>query len=159
MAMPRTTAESFFRKVDTSGGPDACWPWKGYVARRYGVISIGDRPVRSNRAAWMLTVGDIPAGMVVCHRCDNPLCCNPAHLWLGSVNDNNADCVQKRRHAFGERSAAAILTEQKVRDLLAAFDDGVPRRRIAEMFGVTIHSVYAIASGRNWKHVHREDAA
>lgn len=86
-------------RVDKSGGPDVCWPWTG--ARRaegYGMISDGNgHNTGTHRLAWTFTNGPIPAGLFVCHRCDNPPCCNPAHLFLGTNADNARDRADKGR--------------------------------------------------------------
>ena len=153
MAMPRTTAASLFAKCDCAGGPDACWIWQGRVSRRYGVISMNDHPTRAHRAAWMLTRGAIPAGLVVRHDCDQPLCCNPRHLRLGTVTDNNRDCVLRGRQARGERVAGARLTEANVKDIRRRLLAREKRSDIAAGFGIAQATVYAIQSGRIWKHL------
>lgn len=105
-------AERFWSKVDRSGGPDACWPWtRSLHTKGYGQTSVAG--VRaSHRAAWILTNGPIPAGLCVCHRCDNPPCCNPAHLFLGSLGDNNRDRSIKGRSATGNRSGSRMHPER-----------------------------------------------
>ena len=106
MATRKSTAERFWAKVDRSDGPDACWPWTGHRARRgYGQFKMFGRSVPAHRVAWELTNGPIPPGdhfgtMCACHRCDNPPCCNPTHLFLGSMADNVADRDAKGRGVF-----------------------------------------------------------
>lgn len=151
--MPRTTSKSFLAKCDTSGGPDACWPFGGFVSRRYGVVSIGNRPVRSNRAAYMLLVGPIPDGMYVCHTCDNPVCCNPAHLWLGSPQENSDDARAKRRHAHNERAPASRLTATQVVEIDRLMQEGFSYRSIAAEYGVTTSLLARIRGRRVWKSV------
>jgi hypothetical protein len=70
-----------------------CWEWTGYLKKGYGWTGAG----LAHRKAYALAFGAIPAGMLVCHRCDNPRCCNPAHLWLGTNGDNIRDMARKGR--------------------------------------------------------------
>jgi hypothetical protein len=93
--------ERLWSRVDIRG-PNDCWEWKGKCsAGGYGRIRIGgggSPESAASRVAWIITNGDIPEGLFVCHRCDNPPCCNPAHLFLGTAQDNVADMVAKGRN-------------------------------------------------------------
>lgn len=94
-----TTGQDFWARVDQSGGPNACWPWMGYrTPRGYGRLYCGSRtPVYAHRVACALAHGPIPPGMDACHKCDNPPCCNPAHLFPGTQDDNIQDAKRKGR--------------------------------------------------------------
>lgn len=102
-------AERFWGRVDRTGGEDACWPYTGYrhghgvhAGGGYGSFPIGEKgKVQSNRVAWMVTHGPIPDGMHVMHLCDNPPCCNPKHLKLGTHAENMADMHAKGRYGGG----------------------------------------------------------
>lgn len=105
-------AKRFWPKVDASGGDNSCWTWRASKhTNGYGQIGSGGRgrPLLSHRVSWQLTNGDIPAGMVVCHKCDNPLCCNPAHLFLGTQADNLKDMTDKGRRCSGQAMSRALL--------------------------------------------------
>ena len=99
--------DRLWAKVDRRG-PEECWPWTG--ARRgrgYGHLGSGGRgqpSIAAHRAVFTLTHGPIPPGMVVCHTCDNRICCNPAHLWLGTQRDNLMDMIAKGRHGMTVRA-------------------------------------------------------
>jgi hypothetical protein len=100
--MERTAPDRFWAKVDKRG-PDECWEWQAALTRGgYGTFVVTKSPkrmARAHRFAWELTHGEEPKGLHVCHQCDNPLCVNPAHLWLGTNQDNMRDCADKGRAA------------------------------------------------------------
>ena len=145
-----TTLNSFLAMCDASRGPDSCWLWLGGVSAGYGTVSINGQPTRSNRASWLLHKGPIPDGLVVCHECDTPLCVNPAHLFLGTHNDNNQDKVIKGRQTCGEAVANSILNADQVEEIRSELARGEKGRRLAERYGVSPSTVSAIKAGRIW---------
>jgi hypothetical protein len=91
----------FWSRVDKSGGPDACWLWIGSKAAGYGQFAISHGVIeRCHRLAYFYTHGydSIPDGMFLCHKCDNPACCNPDHMFVGTPKENTEDCRRKGRH-------------------------------------------------------------
>lgn len=117
-----------------------CWEWDGYrEAGGYGLLAIGrGRPERASRAAYAAWVGEIPPEGVVCHRCDNPPCINPAHLFLGDRAVNNADMAAKKRSANGTRKMNWLLTDAQVDELRALYATGTASQRaIAKQYGVS----------------------
>src|SRR5436190_17240727 len=123
---PRPTlADRFWPHVDRSAGPEACWPWTGYRDKDgYGNTYVRGRTTRSHRIAWEFANGPIPKDAHILHRCDNPPCCNAAHLFDGTAVANVEDMVAKRRQARGERQHLARLTAAMVDEIRATYSVG-----------------------------------
>lgn len=149
-------AERLWRRVDTSPGPDSCWPWQGGTSGKSGhgrIATEGHKALLTHRLAYELEVGHIPTGMCVLHTCDNPLCCNPKHLWIGTQLDNIADRHAKGRDAKGTRIGLAKLDEDSVRGIRQKFAMGRTMRSLASEYGIHHSSVNTIVQRRAWKHV------
>lgn len=154
-----TSVERFWGRVSKSGG---CWIYAGAKeANGYGYTQnpVGAYPkfLLAHRASWIITNGSIPDGLQVLHRCDVPACCNPAHLFLGTIADNCADKLSKHRQARGENTRSAKLTEAQAREILSL--KGKERAyNLAQKYGVKPTAINAIWSARLWKHIHEENA-
>lgn len=157
----------FYKKTDRAGS--GCWPWlagKNTHGYPYGTFSIGGEMQYAHRVAWQIANNSlIPEGKVVCHRCDNPSCVNPAHLFLASQAENNRDRASKGRSATpahrppimaGERNPIAKLNDEKVREIIIRLAAGQSKRSIAIEFGISKTNAYLIASGKAWAHVPRD---
>ena len=150
--------DRFWSYVDR-GAADVCWPWlRGPYAKpahdSYGQFYVGEAQLRAHVAAFVLASGAlVPSGAVVRHTCDNARCCNPQHLVLGTVADNNRDRVTRGRSAIGQRSGKAVYTEDQVRALQAAIAQGTSVRGAARLLGFHPSAARSIAIGRTWVHV------
>lgn len=137
---------------------DECLEWTGPKVYGYGHLSIKGLEGRAHRHAYRLVNGDIPAGLVVMHTCDNRACVNPAHLRVGTPADNSADAAQKRRMPHGERSSQTRLTADDVRAIRANHRRGRKSGEwttgwIAAKFGIEKSGVRKIVAGINWKYL------
>lgn len=148
-------AARFWPRVDKSGGPDACWPWtRGKARNGYGMFRVPRHAQRgAHRVALVLSGVDVPDNLFVCHRCDNRVCCNPAHLFVGSPTENMRDAVSKRRHAHGEKSGTARFTEADIISIRARFLGGETQSSIARTLGCRQSSISSIVLRKTWAHV------
>lgn len=153
--LPRkSVADRLWSGLDQSGGPDACWPWRGTrTPAGYGTIRVHGKTVLVHRLAWEETNGPIPPDMMVCHRCDNPPCGNPTCLFLGTSADNMADRDRKMRTARGNRSGTAKITEADIPTIRKAIADGEKPTAIGRRFGVGRLTIWRIARRISWAHV------
>lgn len=141
---------------------DGCWLW---IASKdhggYGRYKVNGVAVRAHRFAFELVNGAIPAGLIVCHRCDVPACVNPAHLFLGSHADNAKDKVQKGRvrPVRGSACPLAKLTEAQVFELRQRRANGAGVNYLARDYGVSPTTISRIVNGKNWRHLAEAEAS
>lgn len=146
--------------------PSGCWEWsRSRNPAGYGKMGMNWVLYKTHRIAYTLFCGQIPDGLCVCHHCDNPPCCRPDHLFLGTASDNQRDMVAKGRHGGGaarippenrtrgQRSHFAKLTDADVLAIRDAVKRGDRRDGIARRYGVTRHTVRSIAKGLTWMHL------
>lgn len=140
-----------------------CWIWSGSThSNGYGKLWVGPRSSRkifsAHRLSWLICNGAIPRGSVVCHSCDNRLCVNPGHLWLGTQSDNIKDMHSKgraneARRARGSRQGSAKLAEQDIPEIRKAISDGESLASIGRRYGVRGENISHIKHGRTWIHI------
>ena len=170
------TPERFWARVDRSGGPDACWPWMGERNRDgYGVVRAHRRNLRAHRVARLLSTGSLVPELDICHHCDNPPCCNPAHLFEGTARDNMLDASKKGRlsrdparlargaqhgratcpeaTARGERVGTARFSASDILTMRGMYAAGWSQHEIARAFGTYQGSVGRIVRGEAWRHL------
>lgn len=169
----------FWPKVDKNGPLSAscpelgpCWVWTSKIhSHGYGLIGIGDTPQKylyAHRISYEMAIGPIPEDMEVCHRCDNPPCVRPSHLYLGTHAENMRDASLTGRFQTGdqhwsrrmpgrmprgERKHNAKLTDDDVREIRRLCSAGLSQRAIAAQFGVTQSIVSEILNSKRWAHV------
>lgn len=145
----------FWKKVNThNGNPELCWEWLwGRNANGYGVFKFDGKYIATHRVSWMIVNGDIPEGLYVCHSCDNRLCVNPNHLWLGTHQDNMDDMFQKGRYKGGFKKGNKIrnykYSEETYRKVIELRRDGLTHKEISEITGVSCSRVGDILSGKH----------
>lgn len=151
--------ERFWSKVDASAGESQCWPWTASRNEAgYGWFQIGGKMRRAHTIAYRLTKGDPPEGHIIRHVCDNPPCCNPAHLVSGTKKDNALDASERGRYRprHGENNPRAFLTEEIVRYCRSRVrrktkKDGIAA--LARELGVSEPALRDAVNRRSWKHV------
>lgn len=123
-----------------------CWEWTmARHFRGYGKIRTLKKDYQTHRLAWQIVHGPLPRDVFVCHKCDNPSCGNPDHLFVGSPKDNTHDAMKKGRLAHGERCNLAKLSDAQVKEIAAA--EGT-QQQIADKYGVTQSCVSRIKNRR-----------
>jgi hypothetical protein len=151
----------FWAKVDKSGGPDACWIWQGSRTKAgYGHFRHDGKLVYTHRFVEELTRGPLSPKMHSCHRCDNPPCCNPAHLFRGTAKDNMHDRDAKGRGLRGKPGnrrglpctrGNAKLYPAEVLQIRALYQPGaITQAQIAARFGISEKTVCSVLARRTW---------
>lgn len=155
-----TVLDRFWAKV-ARGDPRECWPWlatKKNTQDCYGRFKIKSYvTVTASRLAYAIAYGEEPGELSVLHTCDNPACCNPAHLFLGTTRDNSLDMVRKGRARNGFRkgssNGANKLTARQVYDVWRCIRRGQNNTEIGRRFGVHHSTISVIRLGKFWKHI------
>ena len=171
--MRKSLEERFWSKVSIDfENVENCLEWTGKSRKRggYGRFflireDLGKKNVSSNRMVWELVFGEIPDGMMVCHKCDNPPCCNPSHLFLGTAYENYHDAVKKGRISLspahlvglikrvGMDVGSAKLTDEQVLDIREKHIQGLSNGLISRQFSVSQGTVSRIINRKLWNHL------
>ena len=141
----------FWEKVNKT---DGCWEWTAFRNRNgYGRFQFADgHPVNAHRFAYEITYGPVSLNLFVCHKCDNPTCCRPDHLFLGTPKDNMADCVAKGRinrtfRVRGHDVNTSKLTKEQALTIYNSHESGPV---LASRYGISKEAVNMIKTGKNW---------
>ena len=153
---PRGTTEERFWKFIVKN--ESCWNWTGNKENGYGRVSVGkhlDGYVLAHRFSWELhNQQKIPEGMFVMHKCDNPECCNPEHLMLGTPKENTQDMIAKGRKRvvapLGTENGKSVLNEEKVRFIRSS---DLSHAKLAKELEVSASCVRGVRIGRTWAHI------
>lgn len=167
MRIARPVEVRFWEKVNKQGSDD-CWLWTAFIDKNgYGLFRLNsNKQVRAHRISYEIAFGEFAQTLLVCHRCDNPSCVNPKHLFLGTVTDNNRDKIKKKRDsrgvthgrftkpectARGERHGRSKLNEQQVAEIRQYIPNGgLSRSQLARHYGVAKSTIDRILSNRYW---------
>ncbi len=157
MSNPAPLAVRFARSVSPEPN-SGCWLWTGAISwSGYGKIAPDGGPrhrrLKAHRVSFELHVGSIPPGLVICHHCDNRLCVNPAHLFLGTRAANLEDMTKKGRRAAGEGNGGSVLTDDSVRSIRAGYDNGDSQYALGRRFGVSQATISRAVRGQSWSHI------
>jgi hypothetical protein len=133
----------------TSPEPNSgCWLWIGCSEKGgYGFLRVNGKNIRAHRFSYELHVGPIKSGLYVCHKCDNPCCVNPEHLFLGTNSENQIDCSRKNR-----RWKTQKLTLEQVKEIKRLAELGERTKDLAQKYGVSVPLISNIKSGIRWAH-------
>ena len=154
------TLKDRFWKYVRKAGADECWVWEGATDQRgYGRVSTkrGVSAFKAHRVSYVIEFGSFDKKLDICHKCDNPSCVNPRHLFAGTAADNMRDCSQKGRtgprYVTGEQNPCAKLTEQMVRMIRRLHEEGVSQALIGRAAGVDRSTIGLIVHRKKWKSV------
>lgn len=160
----------FWKKVDKKLDDNQCWEWTGATLKNsfYGKVKIQHKYYLSHRLAYYMFYGD-PGLLLVCHKCDNQKCCNPAHLFLGTDKDNSQDMVMKKRCKSGGEHWCKVKPQsilrgeqrwnvklnsgivQEIRKMYLA--GGISQSKLAQKFKICQHTVFKIVRNKAWVHL------
>jgi hypothetical protein len=152
--MEQKYIDRFFQRTRKT---DNCWLWTAgtfHHSKPYGYLWVKNKFIATHRLSWEIHNGPIPKGLMVCHTCDNPICVNPAHLFLGTNGQNTADKVKKGRQARGEKQGSAKLTEADIWRIREAYRLRLfLAKELALVFKVSPNHIQQIVDRKMWKHV------
>jgi len=151
---PKNKSKDVWKKIDKKADTE-CWEWLGYKDRDgYGRFSINNEMYLTHRLIYELKCSKIPEGLCVLHRCDNPSCCNPHHLFLGTNKDNFIDMTAKNRRAKGENQGTHKLTNEQVIEIRKMYSTGkYTQEKLGNKFNVVHSTISYIVNNRLWKHI------
>jgi len=151
----------FFSKVDKT---DTCWVWKASIRGNsgYGAFKINGKVKSAHRVSWEIyNEKKIPDGLLVCHKCNNRLCVNPEHLYVGTYVDNTRDAIRDGvrdhyKYVYGKKVGTAKLSEDNILEVVRLYEKGLSHKEIAKKLKVDRSTIGDVLRGRTWKHIDRK---
>lgn len=159
--MNKDQISAFWSKVDMKNSAKECWEWTGAKKPKgYGNVRVNKKYKLAHRVSFEICNGEIPEGFIVCHICDNPSCCNPDHLMLGTIKSNAADMLLKGRQkgvqfaSVGTNNGMSKLSEDDVISIRKMYrNKELNQYELAEKFGVSQPAIGSIVRNKTWRHV------
>jgi len=145
--------DRFLSKVEKT---ENCWIWVGGKHRfGYGIFHFDGKCSTAHKFSYIYFNGEVENNLFVCHKCDNPTCVNPNHLFLGTIQENNADCKNKNRHIKGSKSGMSKLNEFQVKQIkneLKNYYKGI-QKDLSLKYNISQSQISAIYRNKEWQHV------
>lgn len=145
--------EKFWEKVDKKG-EDECWNWKGALNKdRYGQFNYKGKPKLSHIVSYILVHGNVPKGLFILHKCNNPSCVNPKHLYIGTQADNMKQMVKDGRSLYGEKNPNSKLNWEIVNKIRAEYvnDRNITIRKLSNKYNMPLGTIQNIIEDKTWK--------
>ena len=154
MLMTKKIVKRFLTKFKKTKN---CWIWEGtMISNGYGHFCVyHEHPVLAHRYSWTLFNGKIPKNKYVLHKCNNPKCVNPSHLYIGTQKDNIRDVINNGKFIYGSKHPISKLTEIDIPKIIEFSSQGISQRKIASMFKINQTTIWKIIHGLAWPHVKR----
>ncbi len=154
MNSKKNKPEDVWKRINIKNDSE-CWEWQGsLVNNRYGKMIIDCKYYLTHRVVYELTYGNISDSLLVCHHCDNPKCCNPKHLFLGTQQDNVNDKIKKNRQPKGKSIGSSKLTSDNVLEIRRLYINGsYTFKKLGVLFNVDRKNISSIVYNKTWKHL------
>lgn len=152
----------FFSKISIKSG-DECWNWNSTLTHQgYGHFTLNGKKVMAHRLVYFIFNGVLPLydengkEIFVLHRCDNRVCCNPSHLYIGTHQDNMRDRQERKGTVRGEQNGKSIFNNNQVYEIKELIARGFPNNKIASLYNTSRQTINAIRKGISWGHIKRK---